>query len=490
MSARIEVNRNEEAVGLGVFNRSEVRAAAGFESAQRLDLVPFPQIPRAHVACFKTAPSSPKPPRCSWGRLPALVTRHPRDRQPDTRTIDGNGLPTRSRRQHTSSRTDSARPAIGQDGERPIPRLCKVSEPSIGFYTHRGTVALATTLRAVPIASRSVQPALVGLRVAHAPFAIRSPILSPIRACPSSVCPASVSGSRCLRRRRARVPAAHERSAPVVAVRGSSTLSSQVARVGWTPARRMPRDPAAPRSGRRVLCDALGRSLNRRSPANLVLRHLRQGRPTSSAQPDRLPAASVTIIKKLQTDRFSTTSAVDLPQVFVLGDESQPSSCRLRQRASRGRDRRAAAAYDARGVRGIALELNRPDPHPPLSPPVNARSRPSRPLPISPFASRPLGAAIPRAGAPSQPARISLPVPHAVVLPGLKPVAIVVSHRAAASSWTISTPASSLPRACHPMSPPTLVIAFNVKRTYPESQSSSSMSPESSVASVTPLSLC
>ncbi|EJD36239.1 hypothetical protein AURDEDRAFT_174701 [Auricularia subglabra TFB-10046 SS5] len=226
---------------------------------------------------------------------------------------------------------------------RPIPRLCKVSEPSIGSYTHRGTVALATTLRAVPIAFRSAKPAQVGLRVAHAPFAIPSSIPSPMRACPSSVCPRSVSGSRCLRRRRARVPAAHERSASAVAVRGSSTLSSQAARVGWTLALRVARDPAAPhpiRPTRLVPVDAeahhRGGLLHARrgSPAarrivlaldtvrkagpvryawrcgapraNLVLRHPPRGRAASSAQRFRLPDASVSITKKPRTDPFSS----------------------------------------------------------------------------------------------------------------------------------------------------------------------------------------
>ncbi|EJD37447.1 hypothetical protein AURDEDRAFT_173522 [Auricularia subglabra TFB-10046 SS5] len=233
---------------------------------------------------------------------------------------------------------------------RPIPRPCNISASGIGFYTHSGIAALATTLRAVPVASRSVKPALVGLRVAHALSAIPSPMPLPMRACPSSVCPGSVSGSCCQRRRFFGVPAAHERSASAVAVRGSSTLSSPAARVGWTPARRVSRDPAAPYPippTRLVPVDAEAyhRGLDGGSGAVLFVdistaaapRQHRSapsgaGREASFAQPDRLPAASVSIINRPVLDRGLVRV---LPQVLALGDERRRSNCRLRQRASR-----------------------------------------------------------------------------------------------------------------------------------------------------------
>ncbi|EJD34868.1 hypothetical protein AURDEDRAFT_176081 [Auricularia subglabra TFB-10046 SS5] len=68
----------------------------------------------------------------------------------------------------------------------PIPRPCKVPEPSNDFYTHRGIIALSTPPRAVSHAYRAAQAAPVRLRVAHSESAIHSSIPSPTGRCPSS----------------------------------------------------------------------------------------------------------------------------------------------------------------------------------------------------------------------------------------------------------------------------------------------------------------
>ncbi|EJD36240.1 hypothetical protein AURDEDRAFT_174703 [Auricularia subglabra TFB-10046 SS5] len=245
-----------------------------------------------------------------------------------------------------------------------FPRADKVLMPNFDFSTHRGIVALTPTLRAVPIASRSVQPALVGLCVAHAAFAIRSPMPSHAKACPSSSRPGSVSGSRCLPLRSAGLPAASTIPSPV-----SEGLLSAASRAAPPPrilsasCTLPPNDPPAEIRGGRPLALRGSPAARRivlamdtvwtagpvgcsrpisqppRPRANLVLRHPRQGRPTSSVQPDRLPDASISIKRYLQTDALWTMRS--------------PASSRKYSRLGM---RDSARAVDfANGLRGVAI---------------------------------------------------------------------------------------------------------------------------------------
>ncbi|EJD45880.1 hypothetical protein AURDEDRAFT_164941 [Auricularia subglabra TFB-10046 SS5] len=261
---------------------------------------------------------------------------------------------------------------------RPISRPCKVSEPGLDYYTDRGAIALRTTLRAVPYEPGAAHPALVGLRVAHAASgnnhvsnAFAHEGMPSVRAPGLCLC----------------LWLALQAASPCRAVwvlcgsAGRRTEPLPVAFVGWTPARRVPRDPVIPSdwhasflSTRRPCCSRGGRARHSQDSSRdghgldgggfcafpfVMLSTRRRSRgqtpPTAAAAADNIitprVVVSVSIINKLRAGVFSTiglsASVIDLPQML------EPGSGKRVARSAAGIDALllgvADAAWDVRG---------------------------------------------------------------------------------------------------------------------------------------------
>ncbi|EJD40607.1 hypothetical protein AURDEDRAFT_115798 [Auricularia subglabra TFB-10046 SS5] len=273
------------------------------------------------------------------------------------RAIDSNGLPG-SRRQHTSSRSDSATPVIEHDASNPSllqdlgarprflhpPRHHRPHDDAAG-RPHQGSrnpswSVFASRTRSLQSAPQGLRPCGHALRPrARGPSGARAPCGVVVPGClrrlddlrqpsPSAArrwspfqSPASVglppAGSHAMQphpipsnRHVSLVSIRWPNGGRLLALRGSPALgmlATDTSTAGGGVSSRPWLTDLPPRvwTAGPVRC-SLSISQPPRPRANLVLRHPPQGRAASSAPHDRIPAASVSIIK-LRTDPFSAT---------------------------------------------------------------------------------------------------------------------------------------------------------------------------------------
>ncbi|EJD36246.1 hypothetical protein AURDEDRAFT_174710 [Auricularia subglabra TFB-10046 SS5] len=292
---------------------------------------------------------------------------------------------------------------------RPVPRSCKISEPGIEFYTHRGIIALTPTLRAISNTFGAAQAAQVRVRDAQAesgnnpvPSAFADEGMPSVRAPGLCLGLALQAASPC----RAVWVICGRCSHPQL-LNGETTIQSpssdrlppaachanQPHRIpsGWYAYFLATRRPAAhaagefstrrtvlttDTSGRRALCgthvlDVPHRSLTHVSPFLVVIVSTRRrGRgqsPRTAAAANNIVSEAdllitprvldpVSIINKLRGGGFSTTSVIDLLQMLVpeWGKGSPGTSLAVPDRESALTEFRIAVGLDAL-LLGVAI---------------------------------------------------------------------------------------------------------------------------------------
>ncbi|EJD33047.1 hypothetical protein AURDEDRAFT_177865 [Auricularia subglabra TFB-10046 SS5] len=271
---------------------------------------------------------------------------------------------------------------------RPVPPVDKFLVPDFDSYTHRGNIALTTTLRAMSYASGAAQPALVGLRVAHAtsgnnplsnlfanagmPFvrvglALQAPSPSPFELPATDGLPAAASHTI----QSLPIPSDSHTSIPSTQ-RSNAVVACFSHCEAGPPLAGSFIDRANAAGGGRFVATLADRSAAQGLDGESggmpfadisTAAALRQPRPVpSAAEESSVVCAAGQVAGRVCLNHQEAADPsglvhvrADLPQVFALGDERMGS--KVRQRASRGRDPLAETVYDARGERGIVLTL-------------------------------------------------------------------------------------------------------------------------------------
>ncbi|EJD38563.1 hypothetical protein AURDEDRAFT_172327 [Auricularia subglabra TFB-10046 SS5] len=330
--------------------------------------------------------------------------------------IHATGSPTRKRWTATSAqkveRAAHIQPPVRVKARhrpqvRSIPLADKVLEPDIGFCNRRGSVALATTPRVIFNSSA---------------------VARDIRGCPGVVHATNPLPDPFAHEGMLSVPAPGLRNA--LALQATSFLQSP-ASIGLPPAAsrgsRPPHIPVTlvPRAPNDLAVQLIAGGLLKvpvstgaRSPLLAAqegldggitlhvdlstIAALGQPRPATSAAGENnivCAAGSVTGHVYFNYQDAAERSALDHGLVRVrrlppandrAGERWQvlENGSRFRQGASRGRDQRAEAVYDTRGVRGITPKHDEPHLRPPPCSPATPLCRPFSPHPISLLASR------------------------------------------------------------------------------------------------------